>query len=276
MLLGLVCALTSAVVFGVAAVAQAGAVRSLPAGLGPPAFLRACLGSWALLAVVGGYLAGFALHALALWLLPLYLAQASISLSLPVTAIVSAIALHERLAPSRWLAVCAVIAGLVLIAAGAGTVEHTASPALIVGVGAVWLLVVAVGAAPSTRQQAGVLGVWAGLGYAGTAVTTRGLDVDDPLVSVLGLAVVTALGAVAFWLYSLALGRADVAASTAPLIVVQTCLPALVGVAAFGDTVREGWVLAVLAGIALSSAGAIHLGRQPGSATTPASVRMGA
>ena len=261
MILGLVSALTSAALFGVAAVVQARAMRNLPEGdLGLRGFVRAALRSWLLLAVVATYLVGFVLHAVALWLLPLYLAQASISLSLPVTAIVSVLWLHERIGTAGWLAVVAVIAGLVLVAAGAGTVEHTASTATLVGVGAVWLVVLALGARFSLTQSAGVLGTWAGLGYAGSAVTTRGLSADAVLFSVLALAVVSALGLVAFWLYSVALRRTDVAASTAPLIVMQTCIPAVVGVVAFGDTVRTGWGVAVVAGVALSIVGAIRLG----------------
>jgi len=277
LILGLVSALGSAALFGVAAVVQASAMRALPEGeLGLLGFVRAALRSWPLLAVVATYLAGFALHAVALWLLPLYLAQASISLSLPVTAIVSAVALHERLDHGRWLAVAGVIAGLVLVAAGAGTVEHTTSTAALVGVGAIWLLVLAIGAPLSLAGSAGVLGTWSGLGYAGSAVTTRGLSADDLVFSVLALMVVAALGLVAFWLYSVALGRTDVASSTAPLIVMQTCIPAVVGVVAFGDTVRSGWTAGVVAGLALSVAGAIHLGRHPGSAATASGVRMNA
>lgn len=277
MILGLVCALASAAVFGVAAVAQAHAMRVLPEGdLGLAGFVRAALGSWRLLAVVAAYLVGFALHAVALWLLPLYLAQASISLSLPVTAIVSVVALHERLDLSRWLAVVAVLAGLVLVAAGAGTVEHTASTSTLIGVGAIWLLVLALGARLSLTRSAGVLGAWSGLGYAGSAVTTRGLSADDLALSMVILAIVSALGLVAFWLYSVALGRTDVASSTAPLIVVQTCIPAVIGVVAFGDTVRDGWTVAVVAGLVLSVAGAIHLGRYPGSAAVAPGVRMDA
>ncbi|MCW2835210.1 MAG: hypothetical protein JWN68_3163 [Nocardioides sp.] len=277
MILGLVCALGSAALFGVAAVLQAHAMRGVPDGdPGLRTFARAAVRSWPIRAVVGAYLAGFGLHAVALWLLPLYLAQASISLSLPVTAVVSAVVLHERLEPGRWLAVAAVIAGLVLVALGAGGVEHTASAATLAVVGGLWLLVLGLGARWSIGAGAGVLGAWSGLGYAGTAVTTRGLDLGTPLVSLAALVIVSALGVVAFWLYSIALGRADVASSTAPLIVMQTCVPALVGVLAFGDTVRAGWTAAVVGGLALSIAGAIHLGRQPGSAAAGSGVRMSA
>lgn len=275
MIIGLVSALASAALFGVAAVVQARAMRALPDGdLGLRGFVRAALGSWLLLAVVAAYLAGFVLHAVALLLLPLYLAQASISLSLPISAVVSAVWLNERLELGRWLAVGAVIAGLVLVAAGAGAVEHTISTATLVVLGAVWLLVLGVGARLSLTRGAGILGAWSGLGYAGSAITTRGLSADDLLLSGLALIIVSALGLVAFWLYSTALRRTDVASSTAPLIVMQTCIPAVVGVVAFGDSVRVGWDIAVVAGLGLSIAGAIRLGREPGSATTEPGVRM--
>ena len=39
--------------------------------------------------VVAAYLVGFVLHAGAIWLLPLYLAQALVAMSLPVTALAS-------------------------------------------------------------------------------------------------------------------------------------------------------------------------------------------
>ncbi|UUZ59757.1 hypothetical protein [Nocardioides sp. B-3] len=98
----------------------------------------------------------------------------------------------------------AVICGLVLVAAGAGGVEHTTSTATLVGVGALWLLVLFLGARPALLGGAGVLGAWSGLGYAGSAVTTRGLSAADVLFSLLALAVVSAPGLVAFWLYSVA------------------------------------------------------------------------
>ena len=265
MILGLACALASAALFGVAAVVQAHGMRALPDGeLGLLGFVRAAARSWPILAVVAAYLAGFVLHAVALVLLPLYLAQASISLSLPITAVVSAVWLKERLSPDRWVAVVAVIAGLVLVAAGAGAVEHTTSTATLVTLGAAWLLVLAAGARLSLTLGAGVLGAWSGLGYAGSAITTRGLNADDLLLSGVALVIVSALGLVAFWLYSVALGRTDVASSTAPLIVMQTCIPAVVGVVAFGDSVRDGWAIVVVAGLVVSLAGAIHLGRTPG------------
>ena len=76
-------------------------------------------------------------------------------------------------------------------------------------------------------------------------------------------AAVPAYGLLAFWLYSLALGRSAVAASSAPLVVCQTLVPAVVGIWFLGDEVRDGWVgvVAVTVGMAAAIVGAILLSR---------------
>ena len=72
---------------------------------------------------------------------------------------------------------------------------------------------------------------------------------------------VPAYGLLAFWLYSLALGRSAVASSSAPLVVGQTLVPALVGIWVLGDSVRDGWAAAVTIGMAAAIGGAIVLSR---------------
>ncbi len=57
----------------------------------------------------------------------------------------------------------------------------------------------------------------------------------------------------------MALDRAPVSAASAPLIVTQTFVPSLIGVAFLGDTVRPGWWPGVVVGLLLSTAGAIVL-----------------
>ena len=68
-----------------------------------------------------------------------------------------------------------------------------------------------------------------------------------------------AYGLVAFWLYSVALDRSPVSAASAPLIVVQTFVPAVVGVVLLGDGVRDGWWPAIVAGLLLATIGAVVL-----------------
>ena len=117
---GLTAALVAALLFGLGAVVQAHAVRRMET----PAvdlrdFLRTSARDPWTVGVVVAYLVGFALHAVAIWLLPLYLAQAAIAMSLPVTAVASTV-LHERLTPMHWSAVAVVTVGMVLLSAGSG------------------------------------------------------------------------------------------------------------------------------------------------------------
>jgi hypothetical protein len=92
-------------------------------------------------------------------------------------------------------------------------------------------------------------------------VAVRGVGLPVSALVVLVALTVPAFGLVAFWLYSLGMHSEAVSAATAPMIVGQTFVPALVGVALLGDGVREGWWPAVAAGLALSTAGAVWLAR---------------
>ena len=270
MLVGLVAALVAALLFGWAAVDQARAVRAMPGHenrLG--SFVAAGVRDPLLLLVVAAYLAGFVLHAVSIWLLPLYLAQAAISLSMPCTAVLSAHQLHEPLGLARWVAVAAVTGGIVLLALGAGepgeVVTHWPFALAMVGVLAA---VLAAGAA--VRHRPVLLGAVAGCGYAGSALAVRGVGAELTGPVVVSALTVPALGLVAFWLYSVALARTTVAPATGALIVTQTFVPALVGIALLGDEVRSGWAGAVLAGLVLSVVGAVALsGAAPVAATVP-------
>ena len=227
-----------------------------PSGCG--SFVRAGVRDPLILLVVGAYLAGFVLHAVSIWLLPLYLAQAAISLSMPCTAVLSVRQLHEPLGPARWTAVGAVTLGIALLALGAGSPGAvTTSWAF-----AAWVvagLVVVTAAGVAARGSGPLLGALAGCGYAGSALAVRGIgtDLSGPVL-VCALAV-PALGLVAFWLYSLALSRTGVAAATGALIVLQTFVPAAIGIAFLGDGVRDGWWSAIVAGLLLGVGGAVAL-----------------
>jgi drug/metabolite transporter (DMT)-like permease len=272
--LGIALGLLSATVFGVGAVIQAHAVRRQDAS--PDGFVgfvaRSVRDGWTML-VVAMYLVGFLLHAAAILLLPLYLAQALIAMSLPVTAIVSH--RHEdRLHRTGWIAVGVVTIGLVLLSLGAGEPGDVQTTTGFVA--AVWLGVAALGLASAAgRHLPGVLlGLLAGMGYAGSAISVRGVGTPVTTVVVLAALAVPSFSLVAFWLYSLGMHRAAVPATTAALIVAQTFVPAGVGVALLGDTVREGWWPAVVVGLVLATTGAVVLGqksREAGEALKEAS-----
>ena len=259
-LLGIVLGLLSAAVFGVAAVVQAQAVRGLegtPDGLW--GFVTASVRDVRTMLVVAAYLVGFVLHAAAIWLLPLYLAQAMVAMSLPVTAVASR-RVEDDLHPSGWAAVVVVTLGLVLLSLGAGEPGDVVTDTTFVA--SLWAAVAALAVASVlVRRLAGpALGLLAGLGYAGSAISVRGVGAAvDPVVVVAALAV-PAFGLVAFWLYSLGMHRAAVPSTTAALIVAQTFVPAAVGVALLGDHVREGWWPGVTVGLLLATGGAAVLG----------------
>ncbi|MQW76557.1 hypothetical protein GHK92_11775 [Nocardioides sp. dk4132] len=285
--LGLSAGLGSAVVFGLAAVAQAHAVRRSGFRLDTLVeFVRHAVRDAWIWVVLVCYLVGFVLHAVAIWLLPLYLAQATVAMSLPVTALASR-RVAERLDASQWGSVGLVSAGLVLLAAGSGSAGDAVSSWWLAGglwAGLVVLSVLTLATVSRERRRlAGGLGgpglgglglgglglgALAGLGYAGSALAVRGvgLPLDGP--AVLCALAVPSLSLVAFWVYSRAMSGGAVAAASAPMIVGQTFIPAAVGILALGDGVREGWGWAVVAGLLVSTYGAVRLARAQARAAT--------
>jgi hypothetical protein len=259
--LGLTAAVLAATLFGVAAVLQAHGVRTEKAPIESlREFVDAAVRNRTIMLVVAAYLAGFVLHAVSIWYLPLYLAQAAVALSLPITAL-SAARLRERLGLADWAAVGAVVVGLVLVSVGAGAPGAGRSSPVFAATLWAAVAVLAVLGFSGRLVSAGALGAVAGLGYAGSAIAVRGVTwpLDVPVVA--AALAVPVFGLLAFWLYSLALNKAAVASSSAPLVVGQTLVPALVGIWLLGDSVRDGWVAAVVLGMSLAVAGAVLLSR---------------
>ncbi|WP_181310575.1 hypothetical protein [Nocardioides campestrisoli] len=259
---GLAAGVLSAVLFGLAAVAQARASRRHPDPARLVDFVRHGLRDPLLMLVVAAYLVGFVLHAVAIWWLPLYLAQATVALSLPVTAL-AAHRVDGRAAGGAWLGVAAVTAGLALLAYASGAAGQVRTDWWLPGALAL-LLVLLVLTGRSAGRRGPALGWLAGLGYAGSALAVRGVGWPPSPAVLAAAALVPALGLVAFWLYSRGLGRSLVTSATAPMITAQTFVPALVGLALLGDQTRPGWWPAVVVGFGLALAGALAV-RPPAS-----------
>ena len=259
-LLGVCLGLVSAAVFGVAAVVQAQAVRGFESS--PDAlwgFVRRSVRDGRTMLVVAAYLIGFVLHAAAIWLLPLYLAQALVAMSLPVTALASH-RVEDALHRAGWVAVGVVTLGLVLLSLGAGAPGEVQTTPRFVALLWVAVLALALASTAGRHLPGALLGLFAGLGYAGSAISVRGVGTPvDAVVAVAAFAV-PSFGLVAFWLYSLGMHRAAVPSTTASLIVAQTFVPAAVGVALLGDGVRDGWWPGVALGLLLATGGAAVLG----------------
>lgn len=271
MLLGLGAALAAAVVFGGASILQAVGSRRVPTSGGPtPRLAGDLLREPAFVGALLLNLLGFALHLVAVRTVPLFLAQAGIAASLAITALLAVRIFHDRLSPAEWGAVAAVCAGLVLLTGAAGeTGSERATGPLTITAYAVAATMLLLGL-PLGRARGAVaaacLSLLAGLGFATTATVARLLPELD--LSVAGEPIAYALplcGALAFLLYSLALQRSSVTVATAPMIVLQTALPAVVGVVALGDAVRAGWGIAAALGGLLTLAGATVLVRFEGA-----------
>jgi drug/metabolite transporter (DMT)-like permease len=264
--LGVVAGLASAAVFGVAAVVQADAVRgfgSTPDGL--VAFVARSVRDARTMVVVAAYLAGFVLHAVAIWLLPLYLAQSLVAMSLPVTALFSA-RIEDALGRAGWAAVLLVTGGLVLLGLGSGEPGSVTTSWTFAGLLWAAVLALALLSLAGRRLPGPLLGLVAGLGYAGSAISVRGLGTPVTGPVVLAALAVPTISLVAFWLYSLGMHRTAVPATSAALVVAQTFVPALVGVWLLGDGVRSGWTGVVALGLVLSTAGAVVLAVRTSSA----------
>lgn len=258
MLLGLVAGISAAVLFGTSAVLQAHAVRTMPAStdrLG--GFVQAAVRNRWILLVVAAYLGGFLLHAVAIWLLPLYLAQAATAMSLPIAALATS-RIEIRPGGRQWLAVGSVVAGVVLLAAAAGApgaARVTIGFAGLLVAGVLLILLVS-----RWLRSAALLGTLAGVAFTGSAIGVRGVTWPvEPLV-VAAAVCIPAYGLLGFWLYSSGLERAAVPVATAPMIVLQTAGPAVIGVALLGDGVRPGWWWAAAVGLLLATAGATLAG----------------
>ncbi|MCW2665206.1 MAG: integral rane protein [Frankiales bacterium] len=274
MLIGLLAALAAAVAFGVAAVLQGLAVRRTAATPGvDPRLLVRLVRQPAFVATLALNALGFVLHLTALQSLPLFLVQAVIAASVAVTAVCAVVVLGTRLSRLEWAAVVTVCVGLALLAPSAQSSEAAAT-----GSGlrwAIWagVLAVAVGGALAGRlygqAAAAGMGFAAGVGFGLVGLSARLLPDLSPATVVRDAAfyALVVAGAIAFLLYATAMQHGSVTTVTAVLVVPQTAVPAVLGVALLGDRVREGATPLAVAGFVLALAGATALSRleaQPG------------
>lgn len=267
MVLGLGCALVAAVLYGFAAVLQATGARQVARtpGLDPRVMFRVLRHPPAVLALVL-LMVGFVLHLVAVRLLPLFLAQTGIAVSLVITAVLAVVAFGERLSAVEWTAVGGVFAGLLLLSASAGDVGDNGTTrmaeALLLGVVLIVLLAWPASRRHSTLSTA-ALGALSGFGYAIVGIAGRLLPGWTPgqLLGSLSTYALVLAGVTAFFLYTLALQRGLVTVATTPLIVTQTVTPAVVGLVFLGDAIRPGWTAGAVAGFLVTLAGALALVR---------------
>ncbi len=168
---------------------------------------------------------------------------------------------------AEWVAVLGVCLGLLVLGATAGKAGST-----VVGRAFHWGLVAAV-VLPALigvvvvrspgATGALLLGAAGGLGFSIVGVAARVL----PTLSVSALSrdpatyALLAAGPLGFLLYATALQRGSATTATAPVVVVETTVPAVVGLLLLGDRTRSGTAVPALCGFLLAVAGSVALAR---------------
>ncbi|MFE9191776.1 hypothetical protein ACFYL6_19420 [Micromonospora sp. NPDC007208] len=197
---------------------------------------------------------------------PLFAVQAVQATNLGMVALIALLVLRIRLGARDWVAIGAVVVGLVLLVITAasrppGEVPASAGWWLLVAVLA--LAVLAYLGSPRMSGPA-VPGLLAGLSFGCAALGARLIGgagtVGDVLASPATYAVVLA-GLTGLLLYATALQRGTVTVASASTILGQTVGPAAAGWLLLDDGVRPGSVPVAAVGFALAVAGAVALAR---------------
>jgi hypothetical protein len=184
---------------------------------------------------------------------------------------VSARLIGARLPMTTRLAVTGCLAGLVLVAASAGSEQPPVHRAGVDVVLLASVLLLAVGVLILRQgKHAWPLAVVSGLGFGGGAVSVRAAHVQtgEGLDLVLLLGQPSTYLVVGFWLvgmvgYTAALSRGEVGAVTAVFTVTEVLVPGMVGIWLLGDPVRPGWGWVLAVGLAAALAGTVLIAKAP-------------
>ncbi len=225
------------------------------------------------LARSGPYAAGLALDGassglafVALRSVPLFAVQAVTASSLGAVALLATCFLRARLRRLEWLAIGALVAGLVLLVGSART-----GPPAHVQPGLPWLLLGIAVAAPTAVIVAGrrlrgaalpaiLAGLCFGLGAASArligSVELRPLALANPAFAAAVLA-----GLTGTLLYATSLRAGALTRTTSLTVVVQTLAPAVIGWTLLGDGARTGLEFFAMGGFILAVVGAVGMAR---------------
>jgi hypothetical protein len=253
LLLGLLFAVVAMVLNSVAGLMQADATRYVTPG-------RPLVSQWRYLIglLVDGL--GWVCTIVALRSVPVFAVQAVLGGAIVLTAVGSRLAYGSTLRRvDRWAAGACTV-GLVLVAASAGaerpeTIGLT-TELMLAGVAGL----LAVGLVAGWHSGRGwVLSVVGGLGFGGTSLAIRAVDLPagaNPLVLLgeLSVYLVLVFWAIGLTAYSRALGVTGLARVTAVVQVTEVIAPGLVGIVLLGDTVRSGLIWWGVLGVGLVAA----------------------
>jgi drug/metabolite transporter (DMT)-like permease len=273
MVTSLVAGVVAALLYGIAAVMQAVAVReascrhgAVASGVDPGLLVR-MLSQWRFVASLVLDTLGFIAQLVALRRLPLFAVQAMVAANLAVIAVLASVIIGIALSWREWAAVTGVVAGVGLLGTSAGAEGATAASAvfklaLIAAVAGLALCGLSAARLAEPARTL-MLGTVAGLGYGVLGIAARVLNGFAPLTLLKDPAAyaVVAAGIVSFVFYASALEGGSVTVATSAVVLAETLPPAVVGVIFLGDTTRPGLESAAAAGFALAVASAVMLAR---------------
>jgi hypothetical protein len=276
MFAGLACAVGTSLCYGIGSVLQAVAAADVDSSVHlDPRLLLRLVKAWRYVLGLALDGAGFVLSLVALRSLPLYVVQAVVASFLAVTAVTGALVLKTRVRPLEGVALVVVVLGLVLVGLSAAPEAARLPGRTVEWVVLATAVALGLAAVPAGRltgsRGAWVLGAVAGLSFGIVAVGARTLlasvahgHLVPPVHVLVGSPSSYALlvaSPLALATYATALQRGSVVQATAPLVVGETVLPALVGLTLLGDHARSGWELAAAAGFTLAVVAALLLSR---------------
>src|SRR3984957_19261742 len=274
MLVSLIAAIVAALLYGIASVIQAIAVRAAshkPAadasgGVDPGLVVR-LLHQWRFVASICLDALGFIAQLIALQRLPLFAVQAFVAANLAVTAVVASWVIGVTLSLREWAAVLGVVAGVGLLgssagAEGAAQVGAVFKLALIVAIAGLALVGLAA-AKLNDPWRTTALGMTAGFGYGVLSIAARVLNGFSPVELARDPAAyaVAAAGIISFMLHAPALEGGSVTPPTAAVMLSETTPPAVIGVIFLGDQTRPGLAVVAWGGFFLAVASAVMLAR---------------
>lgn len=265
---GLLCAIVASVSYGIASIFQAVAAQRVTLTEGfDPGLLARLATQWPYLVGLALDAFGFLFNVVALRTLPLFLVESLVAASVGVTATAAVLVMHAQLRRPEVIALCVLVLGVVLLAAGAKSGEgnplsHAGEWLLVAGVPAV--LAVGLAAYRLTGRAAAVtLAGMAGVAFGGVGIAARGLDIPDEWWRVALSPVFWALagfGILGTLFFAAALQRGTVTVVSAVMFAVETVFPSAIGLAFLGDRTRPGiGVLVAGVGFVLTLGGAIAL-----------------
>ncbi|HSX07287.1 MAG TPA: hypothetical protein VLG11_00130 [Candidatus Saccharimonadales bacterium] len=229
-------------------------------------FLWSLLHNWKYVLGVVIDTLGWVFVYLAVQHIPLFFAEAIVSSNLLITALLEHFVLHTPLPKRAYFAVILVLCGLGVLGLAAGqeaprTVSLHIEWALALVPIVALVLAAAVGRSKQLAATAGVA-LLGGVAFGETSVISRVFPLPHPLWHALTgplLYGLIASGIVGVLLFSTALQRTHATVANACLTISQTFVPAIIGLAVLGDTVRAGRWYAVVLGLGLSVAGTLYL-----------------